>query len=169
MSYVDLAWPWGLVTLGLQPLLSPGQDQVKPRDGPCGDQRCQQIVFFFGYLSRMTSFHHNSKNVDISRQLNNENQGWLDRRTLVAAAYTFAGFRSQCSSDCRWSRAAQYIMGTFSHRIYASSHRMGLGAVLLLVKGHLNEEMPRYLYQRLRHGLPIHYPKYFFLSTYLCP
>ena len=101
MSYVDLAWPWGLVTLGLQPLLSPGQDQVKPRDGPCGDQRCQQIVFFFGYLSRMTSFHHNSKNVDISRQLNNENQGWLDRRTLVAAAYTFAGFRSQCSSDCR--------------------------------------------------------------------
>ena len=98
MSYVDLAWPWGLVTLGLQPLLSPGQDQVKPRDGPCGDQHCQQIVFF-GYLSRMTSFHHNSKNVDISRQLNNENQGWLDRRTLVAAAYTFAGFRSQCSSD----------------------------------------------------------------------
>jgi len=73
MSYVDLAWPWGLVTLGLQPLLSPDQDQ-----------------------------------------------GWLDRRTLVAAAYTFAGFR------------------------------MGLGAVLLLVKGHLNEEMPRYLYQRLR-------------------
>lgn len=27
---------------------------------------------------------------------------------------------------------------------------MGLGAVLLLLKGHLNEEMPRYLYQRLR-------------------
>ena len=27
---------------------------------------------------------------------------------------------------------------------------MGLGAVALLVKGHLNEEMPRYLYQRLR-------------------
>ena len=28
MSYVDLAWPWGLVTLGLQPLLSPAPDQV---------------------------------------------------------------------------------------------------------------------------------------------
>ena len=65
-------------------------------------------------------------------------------------------------------QTAQYIMGTFSHRIYASSHRMGLGAVLLLVKGHLNEEMPRYLYQRLRHGLPIHNPKYLFLCTYLC-
>ena len=60
MSYVDLAWPWGLVTLGLQPLLSPDQDQVEPCEGPCGDQHCQQIVFF-GYLSRMTSFHHNSK------------------------------------------------------------------------------------------------------------
>jgi len=73
MSYVDLAWPWGLVALGLQPLLSPTPDQA-----------------------------------------------WLDRRTLVAAAYTFAGLR------------------------------MGLGAVALWVKGHLNEEMPRYLYQRLR-------------------
>ena len=103
MSYVDLAWPWGLVILGLQPLLSPDQDQVEPCDGPCGDQHCQQIDFF-GYLSRMTSFHHNSKKVNISRQLKNANQGWLDRRTLVAAAYTFAGFRSQCSSDCRWSR-----------------------------------------------------------------
>ena len=29
MSYVDLAWPWGLVTLGLQPLLSPAPDQVQ--------------------------------------------------------------------------------------------------------------------------------------------
>ena len=112
MSYVDLAWPWGLVTLGLQPLLSPAQDQVKPTrtptytlwsDGTLGDQHCQQIVFF-GYFNFMTSFHHNSRNVDISGQLTNENQGWLDRRTLVAAAYTFAGFRSQCSSDCRWSR-----------------------------------------------------------------
>ena len=100
MSYVDLAWPWGLVTLGLQPLLSPGQDQVEPSDGPCGDQHCLQLVFF-GYFFLMTSFHHISRNVDISRQLNNENQGWLDRRTLVAAAYTFAGFRSQCASDCR--------------------------------------------------------------------
>ena len=55
MSYVDLAWPWGLVTLGLQPLLSPDQDQVEPCEGPCGDQHCQQIVFF-GYLSFMTYF-----------------------------------------------------------------------------------------------------------------
>ena len=31
MSYVDLAWPWGLVTLGLQPLLSPAPDQVPDR------------------------------------------------------------------------------------------------------------------------------------------
>ena len=62
-------------------------------------------------------------------------------------------------------QAAQYIMGTFSHHSYASSHRMGLGAVLLLVKGHLNEEMPRYLYQRLRHGLPIHYPLMYQLPT----
>ena len=37
MSYVDLAWPWGLVTLGLQPLLSPAPDQVeKVLDGICG-------------------------------------------------------------------------------------------------------------------------------------
>ena len=28
---------------------------------------------------------------------------------------------------------------------------MGLGAVALWVKGHLEEEMPRYLYQRLRY------------------
>jgi len=73
MSYVDLAWPWGLFTLGVQPLLSPAPDQ-----------------------------------------------GWIDRRTFVTAAYTFAGLR------------------------------MGLGAVALLLKGHLKEEMPRYLYQRLR-------------------
>merc|ERR1712083_683423 len=72
-SYVDLAWPWGLFTLGVQPLLSPAPDQ-----------------------------------------------GWIDRRTFVTAAYTFAGLR------------------------------MGLGAVALLLKGHLKEEMPRYLYQRLR-------------------
>ena len=34
MSFVDLAWPWGLVTLGLQPLLSPDQDQVEPTPTP---------------------------------------------------------------------------------------------------------------------------------------
>lgn len=73
MSYVDLAWPWGLVALGLPPLLSPAPGQ-----------------------------------------------GWLDRRTLVSLAYTLAGLR------------------------------MGLGALALWGKGHLQEEMPRYLYQRRR-------------------
>ena len=34
MSYVDLAWPWGLVTLGLQPLLSPAPGQVADLIGP---------------------------------------------------------------------------------------------------------------------------------------
>ena len=34
-------------------------------------------------------------------------------------------------------------------------YRMGLGAVALWVKGHLDEEMPRYLYQRLR-SYPFH-------------
>ena len=33
-------------------------------------------------------------------------------------------------------------------------NRMGLGAVALLLKGHLKEEMPRYLYQRLRSSQP---------------
>ena len=73
MSYVDLAWPWGLVALGLPPLLAPA-----------------------------------------------EGQGWADRRTLVALAYTLAGLR------------------------------MGLGAVGLLLRGVLDQELPRYLYQRLR-------------------
>lgn len=73
MSYVDLAWPWGLVSLALPPLLGPA-----------------------------------------------EGQGWADRRTLVALAYLVAGLR------------------------------MGLGAVRLWREGHLEVEMPRYLYQRLR-------------------
>lgn len=73
MSYVDLAWPWGLVCLSLPSLISPHADQ-----------------------------------------------GWLDRRTLVSLAYFLAGLR------------------------------MGLGALALWVKGHLQEEMPRYLYQRRR-------------------
>ena len=98
-----LPGPGALSPLAFNPCWARIKIRWSLENGPCGDQHCQQIVFF-GYFSSKTSFHHNSKNVDISRQLNNENQGWLDRRTLVAAAYTFAGFRSQCSSDWRWSR-----------------------------------------------------------------
>lgn len=75
MSYVDLAWPWGLVTLSLPPLL---ESFMAP------------------------------------------DQSWLDRRRLAALAYFLAGLR------------------------------MGMGALALLMKGHLKKEMTRYLYQRKR-------------------
>ena len=75
MSYVDIAWPWGLVAIGLLPIFHP-----------------------------------------------NGNISWspLNRANLISGAYLIAGLR------------------------------MGLGAIRLLRKGHLNEEMTRYLFQRKR-------------------
>ena len=65
MSYVDISWPWGLVLIGLCPLLTRSWSQ-------------------------------------------------LDTRTLVvSAAYLVSGLR------------------------------MGLGAIMLAVKGHLNQELQR--------------------------
>jgi len=75
MSYVDIAWPWGLVGIGLSPFLS-------------------------GAAS--------------------SGGGWVTRANLITIAYLMAGFR------------------------------MGLGAALMTAAGHLNQELPRYLYQRLR-------------------
>jgi len=75
MSYVDIAWPWGLVTIGLTPLLS-------------GAQWPFQLGF--------------------------------DRATLVMVAYLVSGLR------------------------------MGLGALVMAAFGHLNKELPRYLFQRRR-------------------
>ena len=46
--------------------------------------------------------------------------GWLDRSNLVMIAYLLAG------------------------------GRMAMGATIMTYQGHLNEELPRYLYQRLR-------------------
>jgi len=69
MSYVDVAWPYGLVSIGLLPWLA-------------------------------------------------STGGWNVRSCMVMAAYLVAG------------------------------GRMGLGATLLLIKGHLNEEFTRYLYLR---------------------
>lgn len=82
MSYVDIAWPWGLVWIGLSPFMSGGAG------GGTG--------------------------------------GWITRENLVTMAYLLAGLR------------------------------MGLGAAVMTAAGHLNEELPRYLYQRLRwarHGI----------------
>ena len=75
MSYVDIAWPWGLVVIGLLPI-----------------------------------FHPSS------------NVSWwpLNRANLVSAAYLLAGLR------------------------------MGLGGIRFLREGHLDEELPRYLFQRRR-------------------
>jgi len=73
MSYVDLAWPWGLVSLSLPSLIT-----------------------------------------------SHPGQGWIDRRTLVSLAYFMAGLR------------------------------MGMGALALWSKGHLQEEFPRYLYLKRR-------------------
>ena len=75
MSYVDIAWPWGLVIIGLLPV-----------------------------------FHQSS------------NMTWcpVNRANLISGAYLIAGLR------------------------------MGLGAIRLMREGHLNEEMNRYMFQRLR-------------------
>jgi len=70
MSYVDIAWPFGLISIGI-------------------------IVLFFG-------------------------EGYLPRKIIVSSLYIIAGLR------------------------------MGLGALVLLKKGHLNKEIPRYQFQRIR-------------------
>ena len=70
MSYVDIAWPFGLISIGI-------------------------IVLFFG-------------------------EGYLPRKIIVSSLYIIAGLR------------------------------MGLGALVLLKKGHLNKELPRYQFQRIR-------------------
>jgi len=77
MSYVDVAWPWGLVILGVLPLLHP------------------------------------ASNIIVS--WNSFNRG-----NMVAIAYLVAGLR------------------------------MGCGGLILLKKGHLSKELPRYMYQRRR-------------------
>ena len=70
MSYVDIAWPFGLISIGI-------------------------IVLFIG-------------------------EGYLPRKIIVSSLYIIAGLR------------------------------MGLGALVLLKKGHLNKELPRYQFQRIR-------------------
>ena len=70
MSYVDIAWPWGLVAIGL-------------------------LVLIFG-------------------------EGYWLRKSIVAGMYLFSGLR------------------------------MGVGALILWKKGHLNQELPRYQFQRKR-------------------
>ena len=70
MSYVDIAWPFGLISIGI-------------------------IVLFFG-------------------------EGYFPRKIIVSSLYIIAGLR------------------------------MGLGALVLLKKGHLNKELPRYQFQRIR-------------------
>ena len=75
MSYVDIAWPWGLVVIGLLPILHP------------------------------------ASNIEWNP---------LNRANIISAAYLFAGLR------------------------------MGLGAIWLFKKGHLDKELPRYVFQRRR-------------------
>lgn len=70
MSYVDIAWPWGLVAIGL-------------------------LVLFLG-------------------------EGYWLRKSIVAGMYLFSGLR------------------------------MGVGALILWKKGHLDHELPRYQFQRKR-------------------
>ena len=70
MSYVDIAWPFGLIAIGI-------------------------ISFFYG-------------------------NGYLLKKSIISMLYIIAGLR------------------------------MGIGALILLKKGHLNKELPRYSYQRIR-------------------
>ena len=70
MSYVDIAWPFGLVAIGI-------------------------ISFFYG-------------------------NGYLLKKSIISMLYIIAGLR------------------------------MGIGALILLKKGYLNKELPRYSYQRIR-------------------
>ena len=70
MSYVDIAWPFGLVAIGV-------------------------ISFFYG-------------------------DGYLLKKSIISMLYIIAGLR------------------------------MGIGALILLKKGFLNKELPRYSYQRIR-------------------
>mgnify|MGYP005643261413 FL=1 len=70
MSYVDIAWPFGLISIGI-------------------------ITLFFG-------------------------EGYVPRKIIISSLYLIAGLR------------------------------MGLGALLLLKKGYLNKELPRYQFQRIR-------------------
>ena len=70
MSYVDIAWPFGLVAIGI-------------------------ISFFYG-------------------------DGYLLKKSIISMLYIIAGLR------------------------------MGIGALILLKKGFLNKELPRYSYQRIR-------------------
>ena len=70
MSYVDIAWPFGLVTIGI-------------------------LSFFYG-------------------------DGYLLKKSIISMLYIIAGLR------------------------------MGIGALILLKKGYLNKELPRYSYQRIR-------------------
>ena len=70
MSYVDIAWPFGLIAIGI-------------------------ISFFYG-------------------------DGYLLKKSIISMLYIIAGLR------------------------------MGIGALILLKKGYLNKELPRYSYQRIR-------------------
>ena len=70
MSYVDIAWPFGLIAIGI-------------------------ISFFYG-------------------------NGYLLKKSIISMLYIIAGLR------------------------------MGIGALILLKKGYLNKELPRYSYQRIR-------------------
>ena len=70
MSYVDIAWPFGLISIGI-------------------------ITLFFG-------------------------EGYVPRKIIISSLYLIAGLR------------------------------MGFGALLLLKKGYLNKELPRYQFQRIR-------------------
>ena len=70
MSYVDIAWPFGLIAIGI-------------------------ISFFYG-------------------------NGYLLKKSIISILYIIAGLR------------------------------MGIGALILLKKGYLNKELPRYSYQRIR-------------------
>ena len=70
MSYVDIAWPFGLVAIGI-------------------------ISFFYG-------------------------DGYLLKKSIISMLYIIAGLR------------------------------MGIGALILLKKGYLDKELPRYSYQRIR-------------------
>ena len=70
MSYVDIAWPFGLVAIGI-------------------------VSFFYG-------------------------DGYLLKKSIISMLYIIAGLR------------------------------MGIGALILLKKGYLNKELPRYSYQRIR-------------------
>ena len=70
MSYVDIAWPFGLISIGI-------------------------ITLFFG-------------------------EGYQPRKIIISSLYLIAGLR------------------------------MGLGALVLLKKGYLDKELPRYQFQRVR-------------------